>query len=81
MDELGDKKEVARGEVKEINEFGGWKAINQPDGTAGKFAIARKTDKGVFPIETVNTVWDSKGKRYQTWVLEQSFDRTSDYML
>ena len=29
MDELGDKKEVARGEVKEINEFGGWKAINQ----------------------------------------------------
>ena len=80
MDELGDKTGIARGDVKEIHEFGGWNAV-AADGKPGKFAIARKTDKGVFPIETVNTVWDSKGKTYQTWVLEQSFDRTSDYML
>ncbi|MQQ66195.1 YSIRK-type signal peptide-containing protein, partial [Streptococcus mitis] len=81
MDELGDKKEVARGEVKEINEFGGWKAINQPDGTAGKFAIARKTESGVFPIETVNTVYTDKEKSYDTYVREQAFDRTKEYML
>ena len=80
MDELGKAKNVDKGKVVEIDEFGGWNAV-AADGKPGKFAIARKTDKGVFPIETVNTVWDSKGKRYQTWVLEQSFDRTSDYML
>ena len=80
MDELGDKTGVARGDVKEIHEFGGWNAVTA-DGNQGKFAIARKTDKGVFPIETVNTVWSSGRKIYQTWVLEQSFDRTSDYML
>ena len=80
MDELGDKTGVARGDVKEIHEFGGWNAVTA-DGNPGKFAIARKTDKGVFPIETVNTVWSSGRKIYQTWVLEQSFDRTSDYML
>ena len=80
MDELGKAKNVDKGKVVEIDEFGGWNAV-AADGKPGKFAIARKTDKGVFPIETVNTVWDSKGKTYQTWVLEQSFDRTSDYML
>ena len=80
MDELGDKTGIARGDVKEIHEFGGWNAVTA-DGNPGKFAIARKTDKGVFPIETVNTVWSSGRKIYQTWVLEQSFDRTSDYML
>ena len=80
MDELGKAKNVDKGKVVEIYEFGGWNAV-AADGKPGKFAIARKTDKGVFPIETVNTVWDSKGKTYQTWVLEQSFDRTSDYML
>ena len=80
MDELGNAKNVAKGQVLEINEFGGWNAV-AADGKPGKFAIARKTDKGVFPIETVNTVWNSGRKIYQTWVLEQSFDRTSDYML
>lgn len=77
MDTLGNALKVEKGSVTEINEFGGWKAV----GDSGKFAIARKTESGVFPIETVNTVWDSKGKTYNTWVLEQSFDRTSDYML
>ena len=80
MDELGNAKNVAKGQVLEIDEFGGWNAV-AADGKPGKFAIARKTDKGVFPIETVNTVWSSGRKIYQTWVLEQSFDRTSDYML
>ena len=81
MNDLGDKTGVARGEVKEINEFGGWKAINQPDGTAGKFAIARKTESGVFPVETVNTVYNDGAKSYDTYVGEQAFDRTKDYML
>ena len=80
MDELGNAKHVDKGQVVEIDEFGGWNAVTV-DGEPGKFAIARKTDKGVFPIETVNTVWNSGRKRYETWVLEQSFDRTSDYML
>ena len=80
MDELGNAKNVDKGKVVEIDEFGGWNAV-AADGQPGKFAIARKTDKGVFPIETVNTVWSDRSKRYTTWVLEQSFDRTSDYML
>ena len=62
MDELGNAKNVAKGQVLEIDEFGGWNAVGA-DGKPGKFAIARKTDKGVFPIETVNTVWNS-GKKY-----------------
>ena len=77
MDTLGNTLNVAKGSVTEINEFGGWKAV----GDTGKFAIARKTEAGVFPIETVNTVWADKTKSYVTWVLEQSFNRDSDYML
>ena len=77
MDTLGNALNVEKGSVTEINEFGGWKAV----GDTGKFAIARKTEAGVFPIETVNTVWADKTKSYVTWVLEQSFNRDSDYML
>ena len=77
MDTLGNALNVDKGSVKEINEFGGWKAV----GENGKFAIARKTEAGVFPIETVNTVWADSTKSYVTWVLEQSFNRDSDYML
>ena len=77
MDTLGNALKVEKGSVTEINEFGGWKAV----GDSGKFAIARKTEAGVFPIETVNTVWQAQSKTYQTWVLEQSFNRDSDYML
>ena len=77
MDTLGNALNVDKGSVKEINEFGGWKAV----GDTGKFAIARKTEAGVFPIETVNTVWADSTKSYVTWVLEQSFNRDSDYML
>ena len=85
MNDLGDKTGVARGDVKEIQEFGGWKAINQPDGTAGKFAIARKTESGIFPVETVNTVFtnirNGQAQYYDTYVGEQAFDRSKDYML
>ena len=85
MNDLGDQTGVARGEVKEIQEFGGWKAINQPDGTPGKFAIARKTEAGVFPVETVNTVFtnirNGQARYYDTYVGEQAFDRSKDYML
>ena len=77
MDTLGNALNVEKGSVTEINEFGGWKAV----GDSGKFAIARKTEAGVFPIETVNTVWADSNKSYVTWVLEQSFNRDSDYML
>ena len=76
MDTLGNEKGVAAGSVAEINEFGGWKAVNK-DGSAGKFAIAKATDKGVFPVETMNIL----GSAAKAYVGEQSFDRTSKYML
>ena len=76
MDTLGNEKGVAAGSVAEITEFGGWKAVNQ-DGSAGKFAIAKATDKGVFPVETMNIL----GSAATAYVGEQSFDRTSKYML
>ncbi|WP_314397345.1 YSIRK-type signal peptide-containing protein, partial [uncultured Gemella sp.] len=75
INEVGALQNMAHGELKDINEFGGWKASN-----GGVFAIARKTDKGVFPIETVNTVLVDYGP-YQTWLNESTFDRSQDYAL
>ena len=75
MNEVGASTGVAVGEVKEIHDFGGWTAVDV-NGQAGKFAIARKTDKGVFPIETINVLGNN-----DVWTIEQSFDRTNDYML
>ncbi|MCE2618649.1 YSIRK-type signal peptide-containing protein [Streptococcus pseudopneumoniae] len=75
MNEVGASTGVAVGEVKEIHDFGGWTAVDV-NGQAGKFAIARKTDKGVFPIETINVLGNN-----DVWAIEQSFDRTNDYML
>lgn len=83
MDTVGNSKKVEKGAVNEINEFGGWKAVTD-NGEAGKFAIARKTEGGVFPLETVNTVRTIKGNYeyyYDTYVREQAFDRTGNYML
>ncbi|MBF9635553.1 DUF1542 domain-containing protein, partial [Streptococcus pseudopneumoniae] len=82
MNGLGAATRVEAGKVKEITEFGGWKAITSGGSTDGKFAIAKKTDAGVFPIETVNTVFDrnNNGKNL-TWIRESVFDRTSDYIL
>ena len=75
INEVGALQNMAPGELKDINEFGGWKASN-----GGVFAIARRTDKGVFPIETVNTVLVQNGP-YQTWLNESTFDRSQDYAL
>ncbi|WP_173249824.1 DUF1542 domain-containing protein [Streptococcus sp. 1032] len=72
MDELGNAKNLVKGSVTEIKEFGGWKAV----GENGKFAIARKTESGVFPAYTVNI-----NRTNQVWVREQSFDRSSEYIL
>ncbi|MGT2689231.1 DUF1542 domain-containing protein, partial [Streptococcus pseudopneumoniae] len=80
MNELGDKTNTQLGQVQNIKEFGGWKAV----GENGKFAIARKTGDGVFPIETVNTVYSEqrgRNKHYRTYTGEQAFDRTSNYIL
>ena len=77
MDGVGATTGVEAGKVKEVTEFGGWKAVNQADGSAGKFVVARTTDKGVFPIETINTVGGSR----MAWIGEQSIDRNSKYML
>ena len=65
MDTLGNALSIRKGNVKEINEFGGWKAV----GENGKFAIARKTEAGVFPAYTVNI-----NRINQVCVREQSFD-------
>ncbi len=70
-DELGAQTSVDQADVKDIQEFGGWKAINN-----GKFAIARKTAKGVFPLETINMTIDDI-----VWLQEQALDRTSEYIL
>ena len=79
IDEVGVLKNVRPGEVKEIDEFGGWTAITDSNGN-GKFAVARKTAAGVFPLETVNTVKNGL-YNYQTWTEETSFDKSSDYAL
>ena len=83
MNTVGNSKKVEKGAVNEINEFAGWKAVTE-NGETGKFAIARKTEGGVFPLETVNTVRTIKRNYeyyYDTYVREQAFDRTGDYML
>ena len=72
MDNLGASKKVSAGQVLEIDEFGGWKAV----GENGKFVIARKTTDGVFPLETINSTLNDI-----VWLTEQAFDRTSDYTL
>ena len=78
IDEVGALKNVQAGEVKEIDEFGGWSAVSA-DGKKGKFAIARKTNDGVFPIETVNVT--RAGYTYTAHVEENSFDRSHEYAL
>ena len=78
IDEVGALKNVQAGEVKEIDEFGGWSAVSA-DGKKGKFAIARKTNEGVFPIETVNVT--RAGYTYTAHVEENSFDRSHEYAL
>ena len=82
IDEVGRLKNVQAGEVKEIDEFGGWSAVSA-DGKKGKFAIARKTNEGVFPIETVNTTRTGADdyRKYIIHVEENAFDRSHEYAL
>ena len=76
MDGVGATTGVEAGEVREIKEFGGWKAVRQDDGSEGKFAIARKTEKGVFPAYTINI-----NRTDQIWFREQVLDGDSNYTL
>ncbi|TMR48074.1 DUF1542 domain-containing protein, partial [Streptococcus pseudopneumoniae] len=76
IDEVGNTKNIQKGQVTELDEFGGWKAVS-----GGKFGVARKTDRDVFPIETVNTVRTDRGGKDQTWLNESSFDRSNNYAL
>ena len=80
MESLGEATGVGKGEVKNIDNFGGWKAVKDTESN-GKFAVARKTEKGVFPLETINTVVDINSGTYFTYLREQALDRTSNYML
>ena len=79
MDTLGAATGVQAGQVKELDgAFGGWTPVNN-----GKFAIARKTDKDVFPVGTVN-VTRFAGKedgKEELFIQESSFDRSSNYVL
>ena len=79
MDDLGDATGVQPGQVKELTGgFGGWTPVNK-----GKFTIARKTDKGVFPVETVNVTREAgkEGGKEELFIQESSFDRSSKYVL
>ena len=80
MESLGEATGVGKGEVKNIDNFGGWKAVKDTESN-GKFAVARKTEKEVFPLETINTVVDINSGTYFTYLREQALDRTSNYML
>ena len=80
------------GEIRELNEFGGWHAIDK-DGNKGKFVIGRKNDQGYF------TGWHKVGVTPEgvpiieqggmlgadaldnIYVHEQALDRRFDYML
>ncbi|WP_277219188.1 stalk domain-containing protein [Peptoniphilus vaginalis] len=78
MNDLGDKSGVESGKIKEIKEFGGWTAID-----GGKFAIAKKTQYGFFPIGTINVtrVGGKKGGAETAFVQESVLDKTNDYTL
>lgn len=80
------------GEIRELHEFGGWRAIDK-DGTQGKFVIGRKNEQGYF------TGWHKVGQTENgipiieqggmlgadaldnIYVHEQALDRRFNYML
>ncbi|MBF9646099.1 DUF1542 domain-containing protein, partial [Streptococcus pseudopneumoniae] len=82
IDQVGTTKSINPGQVSELDEFGGWKAVSA-DGNKGKFAIARKTEEGVYPIETVNVTRSGSGanRKYVVHVEENAFDRSNAYAL
>ena len=79
MNDLGDKSGVESGKIKEIKEFGGWTAID-----GGKFAIAKKTQYGFFPIGTINVTraQGKEGGKEEAFVQESVLDtKNNDYTL
>ena len=78
MNDLGDKSGVESGKIKEITEFGGWTAID-----GGKFAIAKKTQYGFFPIGLINVTraGGKDGGAETAFVQESVLDKTNDYTL
>ena len=86
MTELGDKTQVKAGEIKEIKEFGGWTAIKggESENEEGKFAIAKKTQYGFFPIGTINVTraQGKEGGKEEAFVQESVLDtKNNDYTL
>lgn len=82
-DESG--KQLQDGEIREINEFGGWKAIN-----GGTFAIGKKNAQGYFTgwyYKKGSTTEKEQGGMLgsnaldQIYVHEQALDRRFKYML
>ena len=82
-DEDGEK--LQDGEIREINEFGGWKAIN-----GGTFAIGKKNAQGYFTgwyYKKGSTTEKEQGGMLgsnaldQIYVHEQALDRRFKYML
>lgn len=92
MDTLGDALDLKPREIRELTEFGGWKAIDK-DGVKGKFVIGRRNKDGYF------TGWRVKGYNADgtpiieqggmlggdvldnVYVHEQALDRRFKYML
>ena len=87
LESLGDELNLQPGEIKELNNLGGWHAIDK-EGNAGKFAIGKKNEQGYF------TGWyiDKDGKRQEggmlgsdaldnLYVHEQGLDRRFEYIL
>ena len=87
MDDVGDGFNLEDGEIKEINSFGGWTAIDK-DGKPGRFAIGKKNDRGYFTGWRRNedgTIVQGgmlgSNALDQIYVHEQALDRTFNYML
>ena len=87
LERLGDELNLQPGEIKELNNLGGWHAIDK-EGNSGKFAIGKKNEQDYF------TGWyiDKDGKRQEggmlgsdaldnLYVHEQGLDRRFEYIL
>ena len=79
MDQVAATKNIDPGVAKELDEFGGWKAVKDSEGR-GRFVVVRKTADGVFPIETVNTVKQNVSTN-KTWTSESVLDRGNEHVL
>lgn len=87
MDDVGDGFNLEDGEIKEIDSFGGWTAIDK-DGKPGRFAIGKKNSQGYFTGWRRNedgTIVQGgmlgSNALDQIYVHEQALDRTFNYML